>query len=76
MRNWVDVDSSMIDSVRYDSKEKILEVMFNTGQVYAYEDVPKKVYKELLEADSKGQFMRSDIIDCYPYYNGSKRRRK
>lgn len=76
MGDWVDVDSSMIDAVRYNAKEKVLEVMFNSGQVYSYEDVPRKIYKELLEADSKGRFMRDEIIDCYPYFKGTRRRRK
>jgi hypothetical protein len=27
--------------------------------------VPEKVFKDLLEVESKGRFMRNNIIDCY-----------
>lgn len=62
------VDSSMITSVGYDKQEKTLEVEFvNTGYVYQYYEVPNKVYKGLIEASSKGSYMRDYIIDCYGY---------
>ena len=61
------VESSMIHAVGYDSKKRVLEVVFNSGRTYCYEGVPPKVYKELMAAESKGQYMRSEIIDVYPY---------
>lgn len=57
----------MITSVAYDAKKEILEVKFKQGQVYQYFEVPSKVFEELLEAESKGRYMRSHVIDCYPY---------
>lgn len=63
---YTEVDSSMIDLVGYDAAEKILEVRFvNSGKTYQYFDVPKKVYKGLLEAPSKGRYMSDYVIDCY-----------
>ncbi|MGH9838749.1 MAG: KTSC domain-containing protein [Blastocatellia bacterium] len=70
------VDSSMIHAVGYDRKTRTLEVVFNSGRTYIYEDVPPKIHKELMEADSKGSYMRSEIIDCYPTHQISSRRRK
>lgn len=70
----VKVDSSMIYAVGYDPKAKELEVVFNTGGIYRYQGVPRKVYKELLAAESKGRYMRAHIIDVYPYYQVSHRR--
>lgn len=65
------VESSMIHAVGYDDDASELEVMFNSGGVYRYQDVDKETYEELLEADSKGRFMRAHVIDVYPYYKVS-----
>ena len=75
MKNLTLVESSMIHAVGYDSKTRILEVVFNSGRTYCYEGVPPKVYKELMAADSKGSYMRSEIIDMYPTSQLSSRRR-
>ena len=70
------VESSMIHAVGYDSKKRVLEVVFNSGRTYCYEGVPPKVYKGLMSAESKGQYMRSEIIDVYPYAQLSRGRRR
>ena len=69
------VDSSMIHAVGYDAKTKSLEVVFNSGSTYVYEAVPRNVYKELMAAGSKGQYMRYAVIDCFDYHQLSSRRR-
>ena len=69
------VESSMIHAVGYNSKTRELEVVFNSGRTYIYEDVPPKIYKELMAAESKGQYMRAEIIDCYPCSELRSRRR-
>ncbi|WP_395094270.1 KTSC domain-containing protein [Armatimonas sp.] len=70
------VDSSMLDAVGYDEKTQELEAVFTSGKVYRYSGVPKEVYEELLASDSKGSFMRSAIIDCYPDYQVKPKRRR
>lgn len=65
MSKLTHVESSMIYAVGYDRKTRVLEVVFNSGRTYCYEGVPPKVYKELMEADSKGRYMRSEIIGMY-----------
>ena len=67
MGKLIEVESSMIRAVKYDADKQELEVWFTTGGVYCYEEVPQEVYDELLEAGSKGRFMRSAIINAYPY---------
>jgi hypothetical protein len=62
----INVDSSMISAVGYDEQQQVLEVVFKPTGVYRYRDVPKEVYQQLLEADSKGSYMRGQIIDMYP----------
>lgn len=76
MKNLTIVESSMIHAVGYDAKTHVLEVVFNSGRTYCYEDVPPKVYKELLAAESKGRYMRNEIIDVYPDYQLSRGKRR
>jgi KTSC domain len=75
MAKLISVESSMIQAVGYDPKTRLLEVVFNSGRAYCYEDVPPKVYKELMAADSKGQYLRSEIMGVYPDHPISGRRR-
>ena len=63
----VPVDSTMLQAVAYDAETQCLTLTFHTGAVYEYEGVPKRVYDELLIADSKGQYAHAHIVDCYPY---------
>lgn len=66
----------MIQAVGYDRKARMLEVVFDSGRTYCYEDVPPAIYKALMAADSKGRYMLSEIIDVYPCFpvSGSFRR--
>jgi hypothetical protein len=62
----IKVDSSMIYAMGYDEQQQVLEVIFKRTGVYRYHNVPKEVYQQLLDADSKGSYMRDLIIDMYP----------
>jgi hypothetical protein len=68
--SMIPVESSMVDSVGYDEERRLLQVVFTSGRVYCYEDVPPEVFQGLLAAESKGQYMRACIIDVYPYRRG------
>lgn len=70
MKQLTIVESSMIHAVGYEPEERLLEVVFNSGKVYCYQKVPKRVYEGLMAAESKGQYMRAYIIDMYPYHQG------
>ena len=61
------VESSMLYAVGYNSKTHTLEVVFNSGGIYQYYDVPPDEYKGLMEAESKGRYMHECIIDVYPW---------
>lgn len=76
MKKLTVVESSMIHAVGYDRKTHVLEVVFNSGQTYCYEDVPPDVYEGLMAAESKGQYMRANIIGMYPDYPLSRRGRR
>lgn len=49
------VTSSNVKSVGYDAQARVLEVEFQNGAVYQYEDVPSDVHAELLAAPSIGR---------------------
>jgi hypothetical protein len=61
------VSSSAISSVGYDERSAVLEVEFNSGAVYDYLKVPKKVYRALLKAPSKGSFVSRRVRDRYEF---------
>ena len=71
----IEVESSMIHAVGYNSKTLELEVVFNSGNIYRYENVPPEEYEGLMNSESKGQYMRANIIDVYSDYRVSRRRR-
>lgn len=62
-----EVQSSMIRSVGYDEKARILEVEFVSGSVYRYHGVPRELFEELLEAPSKGSYFLERIRGAYEY---------
>lgn len=59
------VKSSMLHRVRYDRKNKFLDVVFRTGEKYRYKDVPPDEYNGLMNANSLGRYMQTHIIDQY-----------
>jgi hypothetical protein len=71
--SWEDVDSSMISAFRYDESTHTLEVKFRNTGVYRYFDVPAEVVAGLRQAESKGDYIHSLIIDVYPYRKGRKK---
>ena len=65
------VESSMIHAVGYDAETQTLEVIYSSGDIYHYEDVPPEEYEGLMDAESKGQYVRVNIIGVYPHYRVS-----
>ncbi|HEV7680797.1 MAG TPA: KTSC domain-containing protein [Pyrinomonadaceae bacterium] len=59
------VNSSMLRKVRYDPRQRFLDVVFRTGETYRYKDVPLAEYRKLMEAESIGRYMQQHIIDHY-----------
>jgi hypothetical protein len=44
-----------------------LTVVFTTGRVYVYRNVPRAVFDAFAAVPSKGAFFNSEIRDRYPY---------
>lgn len=65
INEFVPVESSNLAAVKWEPTEGgkgLLSVKFKvTNAVYEYWDVPKDLYKELLEAESKGKYFNSII---------------
>jgi hypothetical protein len=61
------VSSGSLNSVGYDPETQVLEIEFQSGEVYQYTGVPREVYAELMHSDSHGRFFLENIRDVYPY---------
>lgn len=68
-----DVDSSNIDMVGYDEEQNLLFICYkskNTVErpMYVYDQVSQKEYDELLNAESKGKYVNSQIKPNHEYF--------
>ncbi|MER5412576.1 KTSC domain-containing protein [Streptomyces virginiae] len=63
----IPVASSNLKSVAYDPSRGILEVLFKSGAVYQYYNVPTSVHDDLLGAESKGQHLAKFVKGKFPY---------
>jgi len=51
----------------FEYKAQVLKIYFADGNAYEYFDVPKEVYRKLVNADSPGRFARRHIFNAYVY---------
>ena len=61
------VSSSTVISIGYDVRTQTLEIEFGSGRVYQYYGVPDRVYDEIMQAPSKGQFFNTYIKNAYAF---------
>lgn len=59
------VSSSNLRAVGYDASEKVLEIEFQDGHVYAYRRVAESTFASLMRAWSKGTYFHEYIKDRY-----------
>jgi hypothetical protein len=59
------VISSVLEAVGFDPDHGELHVRFRDGGTYVYAGVPERVFRELLEAGSKGGFFANVIKPGY-----------
>lgn len=57
--------SSVVAHIKYDLENKKLIVVFNSGDVYSYENVSEKIYKEFTASTSKGNYLNRKIKKLY-----------
>lgn len=61
------VESSNIHSIGHNFLTKNMEIEFKNGGIYRYKKVPRAVFKEMLDSDSKGRFFWKNVRFEYPY---------
>jgi hypothetical protein len=49
--------SSVIAHIDYEAETQALRIIFLSGDVYLYEKVPEKIYKEFKASVSKGTYL-------------------
>lgn len=59
--------SSVVQRFHYDRDRHILRVVYVSGMVYDYQDVPEAVYLEMKTATSKGEYLNYHIKGKYPF---------
>lgn len=61
----IKLKSKSLKAVKYDTETALLEVEFHSGAVYRYL-APARIYRELLEAESKGRYFNQHIRNRFP----------
>ena len=59
--------SSSIEAAGYDRDRQTLRIRYVRGSTYDYVAVPARVFRDFLEADSKGRFVNWSIKPFYRY---------
>ena len=59
--------SSVVAAIRYDSTISTLRVIYVSGSVYDYKQVPEKIYMDMRTAFSKGEFLNKHIKPNYEF---------
>jgi len=70
--NFINCISSNISGYSYDKQTKTLYIKFIGEIVYAYKNVPEKIYLGLCEAESKGQYFNKYILPKQEEFNYKK----
>ncbi|MCK5601397.1 KTSC domain-containing protein [Candidatus Pacearchaeota archaeon] len=61
----IDVQSSNLSQVGYDAETQTLGIVFKSGVLYHYENVPQEVFDELIEASSAGRYFNTQIRNSF-----------
>ena len=64
---WTPVESSTFQAAAYAEGQALLYLLFRSGEVYRYFDVPRSEYHEFLAADSKGRYFGRKIRGRFRY---------
>lgn len=59
--------STVVQSFRYDAVNNILKIVYTSGAVYQYLDVPLHVYTGFTKAKSKGTFLNKQIKGIFDF---------
>ncbi len=68
MPDMVFVDSKNVEAIGYDGATQELHIRFlKSGETYIYYSVEEWVHQELMQADSKGNYLNKNIKPRYQF---------
>ena len=59
--------STVVSSFTYDAEKKILRIVFVTGMVYNYKNVPENIYHEMKNSFSKGIYFNQHVKNVFDF---------
>ena len=62
--NWKDIKSSCVCSIAFELDQGLF-VLFQDGTQYLYEKASYKLFKDWLQAESKGKFFNMNVRNKY-----------
>ena len=65
--DWLPLESKLLTAVTYAAENHVLYLRFRSGDVYRYFDFPPELYRDFLDAESKGRFFLSEIRNQFRY---------
>lgn len=65
--SWTLVESSVFQAAAYAESRAWLYLLFRSGEIYRYFDVPRWQYQEFLTSDSKGRYFGHNIRGQFRY---------
>lgn len=64
---WMSVNSTNVDRIRYFAGDMTLDVEFHSGSWYEYFEVPPEIAAGMYSANSKGRYVWNWLRDVYPF---------
>ncbi len=59
--------SSVVKAIKYDAPSHTLRIVYVSGSIYDYKQVPEKIYEKMRAAGSKGEFLNTEIKGHYSF---------
>ncbi len=59
------VASTMASAIGYDSENEVLQIEFNSGEVYQYSDIDEDTWEDLYSSDAVGKYYNQYIKGKY-----------
>jgi len=63
----IEIKSTNLKSASYDTESEVLQITFNNGSIYEYNNVPWTVFTKLRMSDSQGKYFNENISRKYKY---------
>ena len=60
-------ESSNIKEGKYNTNTKKLQITFNNGAIYEYDDVPHETFAAMNLAESQGKYFNANIAKSFTY---------